>query len=312
MAWTSDSFPAGEVVARSDGLPFFLSGNVLRDGGTASDGIPTINWRITDRAVGGSNWGDAESSNNLHDGSLIHESYSTTDSPDQQYFLYITDLVDVTAEGVFIEFTKSDSTKDVTVKIADDFATSVRIKTVSTTTGVSSNSTRMLAIFDKTYAGIPQIQVTISDSGGASAPPRIREMAIGRVRQLSSKFQLPFDDQPLTSGLNREVPVSRQITTYEGFRGAANFSASYSLRTSAEGKYSINDLTTIRGLYSDCANGAVPVAMVLDSSSFSDSFPHQVHFGYLSSGLRLPSSGPIRTFSFEFTEQPPFLKTGVT
>lgn len=287
MTWSSDTLDYAASI--SDRMPAILIGN---------DYGPYADWINSDIASPTSTFMSDYPVLRAFDGSLLTLTRGSDDGQPNSY-IEITGVSD----DIDFVFLVGNFGGGCTVQIASDFATASRVTTIATMATSSTVYDKRLVYCAKKYLNVPQIRIRCSDHG------YISQVVIGHRRQLSSQFQLPFDDQPLQSNDVRETGQSRQVGYFETNRGQAIFECGYTLFDGNSEKYGINDVATWRGIYSDTHSGTRPCGIHFDpdpTPSGSGSYS-SVYWGYLDAGLTLPSNGAVRQMRFRFTEEPPYV-----
>lgn len=237
----------------------------------------------------------------LYDGRLYYPS-SPTNEADTVYFINFR-FTPVSLDAIFFELINTSNDWDVTFGIDDDpnFGTEQVLFTWNNINSGLNGHHRYCSIDrDTLYTGVEYARLRF-ERVGAGAGPNVGEVCIGRSLQLSRKFNIPYDDEPIESKAREFEAKNRGITRYVDARGFRDLLAQWT--PTGSDNYGLDDVSTIRQIFSHAKHGTEPIVYVENPSSA----PDVGLFGFGSLESRLDLQGPYkRNAPWMMQELPPF------
>lgn len=152
-----------------------------------------------------------------------------------------------------------------------------------------------------------RLKITMSTS---TAAPSIGQVILGRRYQMSSRPNVPYDDQAFESQVADFAANSGVISRYVRNSGGRRFSPSWS--PTGSDLFGLDDLTTLRDWFKNCGYGSK--AFLYLDKPYSERETALVgvtrsgHYVLAAPGLKMPAQGPqVRAAAFDFTEIAPFV-----
>jgi hypothetical protein len=308
MAYSAAALDAGIAAATADDRPCMIMKNHLEDPAIATE------WHEDDIATGAQS--DVTNpdypTSNLANGQPWTVSKVELGLGKSTYYLYIR-LATRTVDAIAIKLGRiTNGNADITVKVSDaaNF-TGGTTKTVATWSGVQQY--RRVASLNLGYNGITPpvqytslqyVQIAFTNTVG-SFPIEVSEVWLGERRQLASRLELEYDDQPIGLDTAAFRSRGRATTRYVLAKGYRDLGGTLLASNRGSNVYSgLNDLDTMRDGFAENKFGTLPVAYW----ELPASAPNSFLMGYIMTDLHAPQGNACRhPISFDFEEQPPFL-----
>lgn len=235
----------------------------------------------------------------LYDGRLYYGSAPSSQSTATYYLNFR--LPSVSLDAIFFEVLALTHSYDITFQLADSADFLTNLINVASWTGVTGTRRRCAIASSTLYTGADHARLRFVNTTGQNVPA-VGEVFVAASRQLSRKFDIPYDDAPLASEVREFVARNRAVTRYVDARGFRDLDA----RATPTGSdtFGLDDVATFRGIFTDCDHGTRPIVFIENPQSA----PNASLFGFGGPENKMPLQGPFKRMAdFVFGEQPPFL-----
>lgn len=259
MVASEGAVSANELAALAADKPLILADNVLRRATAAR-------WTLTG-TIAGADVSDVDHPPWMAwDGHLYLGTFPATAQTDH-YYLNVTLAADEVFDCLFLKHTlvPAACTLDIQACSPNDWSAPITLWSQALT---SINRIVRLSLngaggANRRFTDFRNFRLHYH-AGAAFAPPRIGELVLARRRQLSGKAWYPYDDAP-SGGLGATYKARGRARKRHRFAG--RFTDVKGTWTVHDGNYGLDDVSTIRDLWRECADGDWPVVYIEEPGS---------------------------------------------